>query len=53
MSRREILGVRIKLASGEGVRREKPEYEDLAAAARESGLSLAEVKAMLKKNPEK
>ena len=32
--------VRIKSAEGFGVRREKPEYEDLARIAREKGLSL-------------
>ena len=35
--------VRIKSASGCGVRREKPEYEDLARIARETGRSLREV----------
>lgn len=34
--------VRIKTAEGWGVRREKPEYEDLASIAREKGISLAE-----------
>ena len=35
--------VRIKTASGFGVEREKPEYEDIARVARERGLSLDEV----------
>lgn len=36
--------VRVKTASGCGVQREKPEYEDLARIARENDLSLREVK---------
>lgn len=36
--------VRVKIAEGFGVAREKAEYEDLAQIAREHGLSLAEVK---------
>ena len=36
--------VTVKLAEGWGVRREKPEYEDLARIARENDLSLREVK---------
>ena len=39
--------VRVKDASGWGVTREKPEYEDLARIARENGLSLAEAAASL------
>ncbi len=39
--------VHIKTAEGWGVRREKPEYEDLARIAREQNISLAEVEAML------
>ena len=39
--------VRIKMAEGYGVRREKPEYEDLARLARENGLSLDEVRERL------
>ena len=35
--------VRIKSASGYGVHREKPEYEDLARIARETGCSIREV----------
>lgn len=34
--------VRIKTAEGWGIRREKPEYEDLASIAREKDVSLAE-----------
>ena len=37
--------VRVKTAEGFGVRREKPEYEDLARLARENGLTLDEVRA--------
>lgn len=36
--------VRIKRAEGWGVWREKPEYEDLAALAREKGLPLADIR---------
>ncbi len=39
--------VRIKSSFGWGVRREKPEYEDLARIAREHGLSLREAAALL------
>lgn len=39
--------VRVKTSSGYGVSRSKMEYEDLAAIARERGLSLAEVREML------
>ena len=39
--------VRKKISRGFGVTREKWEYEDLAALAREKGLSLAEVRARL------
>ena len=35
--------VRIKSASGYGVHREKPEYEDLARITRETGCSIREV----------
>ena len=41
--------VRIKSAEGFGVRREKPEYEDLARIAREEGLSLYEVAENIRK----
>lgn len=46
LQRREEVrdGVRWKVSEGYGVRREKPEYEDLAALARERGTSLLEVK---------
>ena len=36
--------VRVKTASGYGVTRKKPEYEDLARIAREKGLSLSDVR---------
>ena len=39
--------VRVKTAEGWGVRREKPEYEDLARIAREKGISLREAAALL------
>ncbi len=41
--------IRKKIATGYGVCREKCEYEDLAAIAREQGCSLAEVRALLSK----
>ena len=37
----------VKTAEGFGVRREKPEYEDLARIARERGVSLREAAAAL------
>ena len=40
--------VTVKQAEGWNVRREKPEYEDLAKIAREQGLSLREVKEQIK-----
>ena len=40
--------VSVKTASGMGVRRCKAEYEDLAAIAEKQGLSLREVRDMLK-----
>lgn len=40
--------IRIKTAEGWGVRREKAEYEDLAAIAREKGISLTEAADFLK-----
>ncbi len=40
--------VSVKTASGYGVTREKPEYEDLAKIARENNLSLREVKEKIK-----
>lgn len=43
--------VRIKSASGFGVRREKPEYEDLSRIARARGCSLAEVVRLLPQVP--
>ena len=39
--------VRLKTSEGYGVRREKPEYEDLAAIARKRDISLAEARAIL------
>ena len=36
--------VRVKTAEGFGIRRSKPEYDDLARAARESGKTLAEIR---------
>jgi uncharacterized protein (DUF111 family) len=39
--------VRVKRAEGYGVSRCKPEYEDLARIARETGLSLDEVRRRL------
>lgn len=51
--RTEILStpygaVRQKISSGYGVQRQKAEYEDIAAIAREQGLSIAQVREMLK-----
>lgn len=47
--RETALGsVRVKRSAGYGVEREKYEYDDLAAIAREKGMSLADVKALLK-----
>lgn len=40
--------VRVKRAEGFGVSREKPEYEDLCKIARERGLSLEEVRKVIK-----
>ena len=39
--------VRVKKASGMGVTREKPEYDDLARLAQERGLSLDEIRRSL------
>ena len=41
--------IRFKTSTGWGVTREKPEYEDLAAIAREKGISLREAADCLKK----
>ena len=41
--------VRTKIAQGYGITREKPEYADLAAIAKQKNLSLAELKELLKK----
>ncbi|MGM9537415.1 MAG: nickel pincer cofactor biosynthesis protein LarC [Candidatus Onthomonas sp.] len=43
--------VRVKQVSGWGVRREKPEYEDLARIARERGCSLAQAEAFVAEPP--
>ena len=40
--------VRYKVSEGFGVKREKPEYEDLAEIARQNGLSLEQVKERIK-----
>ncbi len=40
--------VRVKRSEGFGVSREKPEYEDLCRIARERGLSLEEVRKLIK-----
>ncbi len=37
----------IKVSSGWGVTREKPEYEDLAKIAREQNMTLEQVKTLL------
>ena len=39
----EFGDIRIKRAEGYGVKREKYEYEDLAAIARKTGLSIDEI----------
>lgn len=44
--------VRLKVSEGCGVRRVKAEYEDLAALAKETGLTLPELKAMLRLDEE-
>ncbi len=43
--------VRVKRAAGMGAERVKPEYEDLAAIAREKGLSLDEVRREIRELP--
>ena len=43
--------VRVKRAAGMGAERVKPEYEDLAAIAREKGLSLNEVRREIRELP--
>ena len=40
--------VRVKRASGMGAAREKYEYDDLAALAKEHGVSLGEVREMIR-----
>lgn len=51
LSRREEIrnGVRVKIAEGYGVYREKPEYEDLADLARKEGISLQQARGRLSK----
>ena len=48
MEKTEAGTVRIKKATGWGISREKPEYEDLAVIAREKDISLAEAAEYLK-----
>lgn len=48
LEKTEAGTVRIKTAAGWGVKREKPEYEDLASIAREKDISLAEAAEYLK-----
>ncbi len=51
--RTEAFGeIRIKECAGFGVRKQKPEYEDLRRIARETGKSLAEIKEILTKDEE-
>jgi len=45
--------IHLKQASGMGVSRAKPEFDDLAAAARRLGISLREVRELLKADKEK
>ena len=46
--------MRVKRASGMGAAREKYEYDDLAALAKEHGVSLGEVREMIRNSrPEK
>ena len=40
----EFGAVRIKRGSGFGIEKSKPEYDDLARIARETGLTIAEVR---------
>ncbi len=40
--------VRIKTSSGMGVEKSKAEYEDIAAIARDRGISLAEARKLIK-----
>jgi uncharacterized protein (DUF111 family) len=41
--------IRVKTASGRGIKKSKPEYDDLAKIALENGLTLAEAAALLDK----
>lgn len=43
----ELGPVRVKIAQGFGVEKEKPEFEDLKAIAKETDMSLAEVRGIL------
>lgn len=45
--------IHLKRASGMGISRAKPEFDDLAAAARRLGISLREVRELLKADKEK
>ncbi len=40
--------IRVKSAEGYGLKREKPEFDDLAEAARKNGVSIREIRASLK-----
>ncbi len=42
--------VRVKVSDGYGVHREKPEYDDLARIARETGLSIFEIRSIVEKS---
>lgn len=45
----EYGSIRVKKAEGWGVKREKPEYDDLAAVARKYGISIAQAKELAMK----
>ena len=47
--RTEYGSIRVKTAEGWGVKREKPEYDDLAAVARKYGISLAQAEKYIMK----
>lgn len=46
----EYGDVHVKMANGYGVSREKPEYEDIARVARETGKPFSEIEAAVKKH---